>query len=93
MMPKYENKKMQRWSKKFVIEFHSSFVGKSDAKFVRCIKRDFGMVCKEEDQGDYKTWEILNNHVVVELSAQDIYDLDKNYGILCFEPPHKIILR
>ena len=78
---------------KCVIEFHKTFVGKSDAKFVKAIKKDFNMECKEEDHGDCKTWEIINNSVEKELTAEDIFKLDFYYGILCFEKPNKIILR
>ena len=28
------------------ISFHRTFVGKSDAKFVKAIKKDFGLDCK-----------------------------------------------
>jgi hypothetical protein len=76
----------------FVIEFHRTFVGKSDAKFVKCIKRDFGLECQENFDGEYKTWEILGNKVKRRLTARDIYELDKQYGILCFEEPNKIVL-
>jgi hypothetical protein len=74
------------------ISFHRAFVGSGDAKFVKAIKKDFGMNCKEEKDGEYTTWEIINNKVVKNLSAKDIFKLDNDYGILCFEKPNKIIL-
>lgn len=75
-----------------VIEFYETFIGRNNFKFVKAIKRDFGMDCEEENHGDFKTWKILNNRIKRTLSIQDIFNLDKKYGILCFEG-NKIVLR
>lgn len=79
-------------TKTCVIEFHKTFIGKRDYSMVKAIKRDFGLECKEVDHGDYKTWEIIGNCVVMDLTAKDIFYLDEAYGILCFEK-NKIVLR
>jgi hypothetical protein len=81
-------------TKRCIIYFHKTFVNSDEARFVRAIKRDFGLECKETKHSDgIISWEILGNRVVKELTVGDIFELDKKYGILEFEQPNTICLR
>ena len=75
------------------ISFHKT--SSTNAKFVKCIKKDFGLKCKP-DYDEYSkktTWNIIGNEIEKDLTAENIFKLDKDYGILEFNSPNEIILR